>query len=184
MNDILYEKLVYLSKVGKIVSIYSNEDSEQFCVGYILAVNYDYILIQHLSPNGKYDGYVFQKISNIYRVGYDEPYTEKIRKLYDLEHHKHEDMDVDSTNILVQFLKRAAERKWVVAIELNESGLYDVQEFVLESNEKNITIQKIADNGKYDGITCFDSCCITSGEGDTEDGQSLKLLAQLCHSKE
>lgn len=78
MNDVLYEKLTSLSEEGEIISLYSNEDSEQFCVGYLLKINRDYILMQHISPNGKYDGYIFKKTSDIYRVGYDEYYTKKM----------------------------------------------------------------------------------------------------------
>lgn len=178
MNDVLYEKLTCLSEEGEIISLYSNEDFEQFCVGYILKINRNYILMQHISPNGKYDGYIFKKTSDIYRVGYDESYTKKVKKLYDQECCKHEDIIIDSEDILVSFLKKASERRWIVALELNQSGLYDVQGFVLEVDEENIVIQEISDDGKYDGITCLDLQCVTSGEGDTEDGQSIKLLAE------
>lgn len=70
------------------------------------------------------------------------------------------------------------QKRWIVALELNQSGLYDVQGFVLEVDEENIVMQEISNDGKYDGITCLDLQCVTSGEGDTEDGQSIKLLAE------
>ena len=178
MNDILYDRLIYLLEKNEIISLYSNEDSENFCVGYILKTNRDYILMQHISPNGKYDGYIFKKTSDIYRVGYDESYTKKIEKLYDLECCKHEDIVIDSEDILVSFLKIASKKRWIVALELNQSCLYDVQGFVLEVDKKNIVIQEISDDGKYDGITYLDLQCITSGEGDTEEGQSIKLLVE------
>lgn len=78
MNNTLYEKLEQLSESKQMVSLYLDGDTETFYAGYILGINEDNILFQHITPYGKYDGYILQQTSNVCRVGYDELYLKKM----------------------------------------------------------------------------------------------------------
>lgn len=62
MNDQMYEKLLDLSTKRKMVSIYNDiEETENFCVGFIIGINEDDMIMQHIAPNGFYDGYILIK---------------------------------------------------------------------------------------------------------------------------
>lgn len=178
MNDILYEKLILLSENKELVSIYYDGDTEQFYAGYILGVNDEEILFQHISPNGKYDGYVLKKLSSIYRIGYDESYLKKITKLYGFETRKHEEIDIDINNLMISFLKRAIENSWITVIELYDSGLDDIQGIIEKVDPKCIAVKKVTDEGEYDGMTYFDASAVTRIECDTENEQSIKRLME------
>lgn len=176
MNDTLYEKLVVLSERKKLISIYCNNDTEKFYAGYILGVNHEDILLQHITPNGKYDGYILKKTASVYRIGYDESYLNKVQKLYEFEERKHKKINIDANHIMISFLDEALKNNWIAIIELCDSDFDDIQGMVIETNSNCIVVQKIDDQGRCDGITYFDIDTVTRIECDTEEGQSLKLL--------
>lgn len=170
------EKLVLLSERKKLVSIYCSDDTEKFYAGYILEVNHEDILFQHITPNGKYDGYILKKTASVYRVGYDESYLDKVQKLYEFEVKKHKEINIDANNIMVSFLNEASKNNWITVIELCDSDFDDVQGMVIAVNSDCIAVQKIDDQGRCDGVTYFDADTVTRVECDAEEGQSLKLL--------
>lgn len=183
MNNTLYEKLEQLSESKQMVSLYLDGDTETFYAGYILGINEDNILFQHITPYGKYDGYILQQTSNVCRVGYDELYLKKIEKLHGFEPKKHKPIKIEESNLVVSLLTAAAENDWIVSLELDKSDLDDVQGYVVKADSDNTIVKQITDEGQYDGETYFDTYDITSMECDTQKKQSIKILAEECGEK-
>lgn len=179
MNNTLYEKLEQLSESKQMVSLYLDGDTERFYAGYILGINEDNILFQHITPYGKYDGYILQRTSNVCRVGYDELYLKKIEKLHGFEPKKHKPITIQESNLVVSLLTAAAENDWIVSLELDKSDLDDVQGYVIKADSDNTIVKQITDEGQYDGETYFDTYDITSMECDTQKMQSIKILADV-----
>lgn len=178
MNNLLYEKLVQLSEDRRLVSLYMEGDTETFYAGYILGINEDNILFEHITPYGKYDGYILQRTSNVCRVGYDELYLKKIEKLNAFEPKKHKSIKLDESNLAVSLLNVAMENNWVVSLELDKSDLDDVKGYVIRVDSDNTVVKQLTDEGQYDGETYFDTYDITSMECDTQKNQSIKILAE------
>lgn len=178
MNDQMYEELLDISSKRKMVSIYSNiEETENFCVGFIIGINEDDMVMQHIAPNGFYDGYILIKANKIYRIECDGLYQAKINKLYSTKTRKHDNIILSGKNLVVSLLELAKENNYIVSLILYDSGLKDIQGFVLNIDELNANISLITQYGANDGISNVDTGCITRIECDTDEEQLLKILA-------
>ncbi len=175
MNNTLYKKMVELLETKQIVSIHSSEDSEYFLVGYLIGLDEEYTLLQHINADGRYDGYVMISTADIYRCEYDDEYTNRIEKLYRIRGKKHEDVELEYGNTLIAFMNWTIKKNYVVSIQ-NEEENINIQGLIKEINAENIVIQVINDNGEYDGITYMDISYITRIDCDSTDEQTLKLL--------
>lgn len=176
MNHTLYKKLNALLAERQIVSIHSSEDSEYFLVGYIIGMDEEYTLVQHINADGRYDGYVLIKTADIYQCGYDDEYTKRIEKLYYIRGKKHEEIELKSGDILKAFMDWATKKDFVVSIQ-NEEENVNIQGIVKDVDAENIIIQALTDDGKYDGMVYMDISYITRIDCDSADEQTLKLLA-------
>lgn len=159
----------------EILSLYTNkEDTERFSVGYILELCEKYCIIALISPSGLYDGYRVIDINEIYKIEYGGDYEKKLKKLYDIKKQSHKDIKLLENNLIISMLKFAKENEFIITIELLESGLNDVQGYV-----KNFTRWKINDLGQKDGLSEIDLDAITSIVCNSEDENTLEILAEI-----
>lgn len=60
-------------KEQKIASLYfDKEDNCAHLTGFVHGYNEEELLVAHITPRGEYDGYVLNKISNLYRIDYEQ----------------------------------------------------------------------------------------------------------------
>jgi len=85
-------------------------------------------------------------------------------------------------NLKLSLLKYAKLNNLVVSLELNESGVMDIQGFVSELDEDNIVVNLLTEYGINDGTSSTDIKCISRIDCDTEQEQMLKLLADMTRS--
>lgn len=179
MNDIMYEKMIDLANKEKLVSIYSYDDSENFEVGFLSSINESHFIIKNISKNGIYNGYILGQTSNVCALGVGEIYLDNILKLYTESKRKHSKTLFKNDNLIVALLKYAMEKKYVVSIEINQSGNIDIQGIVVFVNETCIKIEKLNDNGIRDGIVYIDTNSIDNIYCNTSNEQKIKELEKL-----
>jgi len=179
MNDKMYESLLRLFGNRELVSIYDDPDNtENFSCGFISAINEEDVVIQHINPNGHYDGFILKKTSGIFQIGYQGLYQVKISKLNNIQAKKHSEIQLND-DLKLSLLKYAKLNNFVVSLELNESGVMDIQGFVSELDEDNIVVNLLTEYGISDGISSTDIKCLSRIDCDTEQEQMLKLLADM-----
>lgn len=164
----------------EILSLYTNkEDTERFSVGYILELCEKYCIIALISPSGLYDGYRVIDINEIYKIEYGGDYEKKLKKLYDIKKQSHKDIKLLENNLIISMLKFAKENEFIITIELLESGLNDVQGYVKNFTDEKLMILKINDLGQKDGLSEIDLDAITSIVCNSEDENTLEILAEI-----
>lgn len=160
----------------EVIAIYTNsDDTDSFCEGFVKAFNDEDFLIYHISPHGLYDGYIVKKTEHIYRINQKGMYEQKILNLYSFRNQEHNNINIVDNNIMFSVLEYARKNKLVVSIELFESGVNDIQGFVIE-NEDYICIDQCDDYSQEVGQTHIKLNDISELRCDTDDEIVLRLL--------
>lgn len=158
----------------RIVSIYSDrENTDKHFTGYIGAYNDTEILIEHISPRGLYDGYIFISVDDIYQLDCGGLYERKIEKLYQMKRQAHESIEIKDNAIFYSMVKFAQRKGFIVYAELQDSA---VRGFVRECDEDTMRINAVTEYGNHDGICEIRTDEIKIFSVDTEDEQDLLLL--------
>ena len=161
----------------KIVLLYTNAEQTQiFSAGIISEIFDNEVIISHYLPNGKYDGYIVKRISDIYKIETDSKYAEKIEILSKINETKHDQLCRVKENGFSTLLTYAYETKKVVTIELVDSGNNDAIGFVQQINDKYCTISMLDDYGENDGVSVFNIEDISHLSCDGDDEFVLKQL--------
>ena len=176
MNDVIYEKILEICGKDEIVSIYNYDDNEKFDVGFILAASEEYYIIKNINEEGKYNGYILGEMSNISALGVRENYLYNILVLYDMAKRRHLLKDIEGSNLIVELLNYSKKENYIISLEVNNSGNFDVQGFISSVDEKCIIVDKINDDGKKDGYIYIDTESVNSIRCDTRNERILKKL--------
>lgn len=159
-----------------LVCVYSDtNDSESFSAGYIVGVSEEDIILYHLTPNGKYDGYILLPIENIFLTEFNTKYTKKLESIYK-NILNNDIMYFDSETLKLSLLKYAYENDFVCEIQLINSGLNDVVGKIFEFDEMLVKVEKYTEYGENDGEAIFDINNITRLSCDSEESQTLKKI--------
>lgn len=160
----------------EIVSIYTNqEEPDSFSAGIVQAVDEEMVLINHITPYGLYDGYIVKQVSKVYRIEHNGQYEQKITKLYSFRKQKHMVIDIQDDDVVLSVLEFARQNQLLVAIEILDSGYWDVQGVVKEIDNV-IEIVQVNDYGEENGSTFINKNDISELRCDTEEEISMKLL--------
>ncbi|MGI6501488.1 MAG: hypothetical protein ACOX1S_11555 [Anaerostipes sp.] len=171
------QQLKEIMKNKKLLSLYINlDDTEKFLTGYINCISIKEIIINHITPTGNYDGYVYAKIHDIYRIETDTKYIQKIEKLMHLNLKKHHENIKIEDDILKSFLQFLKEKEWISSFQIGDDDYYSITGFVKDIGDTAVRIMQISDDGEEDGETIINTEVITSCQGDTMDEQIIKQL--------
>lgn len=162
---------------GALVEVYMDrEDTQRFCVGYVLAMDDEYFAMKCVDKYGDYDGYFVKKMDLVYMVCEGTRYLENIERLYVPQETQFKpEVDAD---LRVQMLEFAEKQGCVVDIELLESGEYDMTGFV-EIAEEGVVVHGVDKNGYPDGRIAFSLDDITEICCDDCDDRRLQRLAKI-----
>lgn len=147
-------------------------DSQELC-GYIAYYNDDEVVINHISTNGLYDGYIVRHISDIAVIDYDCKYCKQIEKLYKIRNQTHKAIDFNADEIIYTMLDFAKENNYIISLDVKDM---DFSGIVVDYKDNIITINEVDKNGEKDGINVIDLDNVNSLFVDTEDEQKLRLL--------
>lgn len=177
----LKEVLAAYLKNPEWIEVYSKiDDTSSFVVGKVLSLDDDYVLLGLVHPTGVYDGYIVLSLGKLYQVKEKSKY---ISRLLMLMEHKNKFSFLPSLmgkhEVLQVFMHQAQQAKWVVSIELNNSGYNDIIGIIQSVNDTTLEVTEITDNGYIDGKTTVECTYITRISADDVNERQLQLLASL-----
>ncbi len=169
------ELLEKCMKQAEIASIYTNENyTEKFFAGYVAACNDEYVLIEHFTPNGLYDGYILIRTDALYRVDFGGKYGEKIGELARKKNQMHQPIEIENEDILFSILKFAKEKNGMVCLEFEDT---QVTGLIRDYSDANVELQVYDDYGDEDGITISRLDEIGLIAVDSSDEQDIAMLS-------
>jgi len=151
------------------IGVYLNKiDHTKFVYGRIVGVDTIYFVISMISPDGKYDGILIAQIEDIIRIEQSVCYETKMTKLMCIAKYVESELIVDVTDVLRWGLTMAKQKKKIVSIELNHSGIMDVVGIINCIDDMVCEVSQVDEYGVGDGVSyfrltdisqlCFDSC--------------------------
>lgn len=86
----------------ELVSLYADiENTNKFLAGYINYTDDSGVIINHITPYGTCDGYVYLSVDDIYRLETHSIYIQKIKKLMSQNYRKkHKELKIDNEQSL------------------------------------------------------------------------------------
>lgn len=173
----IIEQLKEIKSNRKLASIYTNKnDTGRFIVGYIEEISEDFIIIQAVNPNGHFDGLLLKELESIYRVETEGNYLDKMQKLLDYNNEATEQVTLDGKDLITSLLQYAEKNKYVVSIELLNSGFDDIIGYVQRISENGCLINQITTDGQYDGNSTIDYSSISKISCNSEDEKIPGIL--------
>ena len=138
--------------------IYTNfNNTDKFHFGYVLAVNDQNIAIHMISPDGEDDGIIVMNTENIIRVDTENFYSKKMIKLSSDKNIFSFDIHFENDEILYSVLCYAFQKKYVVTIELCNSGYNDITGLIENIEDKTVKIKLFDEYGSFDGYSYVSS---------------------------
>ncbi len=159
----------------KIASFYFNKnDNTVHLTGFVHCFNDEEILIAHITPRGEYDGYILNRIEDIYRIEYNGYYEKKIGLLYSLKSQNHQLLRKnDNEYILDSLIDYAISCNKVVSLQLQNDKITG---FVVSYANGVILMNTLDNNGISDGYSSISIEEVETFACDGDYEQDLKLL--------
>jgi len=175
----MLEKLKKFCGTNIPISIYNDsENSDKCCLGYVQAVNEEWVLTKEISPDGHFDGYCTQRFEEIFRVEQDTKYIKKLAILYELKKEENSEFMLNfSENILSNALDSAIQNHIITTIWVNnDSGT--ITGYVTEYQDDMVTLQQINDFGEKNGLVIIYEKDIEQVTLGAEDDADIDKLVQ------
>ncbi len=173
MRDLLNN----IKKGKKVASIFTDMDNTDKCsTGFIGNVSDDFVVIKHISPSGKYDGFLLKSMEKIYRVDFNGEYENRVQYLYRLQNQNHKEIAEKYSSLILDIIDFAEKNSVVISLELYNSGHDDIQGYIKDVDNERLEIRRLDDSGKEDGISMVNISDITYISCDTENEIVLDLL--------
>ncbi|BCM89285.1 hypothetical protein IAD21_01130 [Abditibacteriota bacterium] len=180
MNEPFYNVLLKAREGDMPVAIYCNPDNPRaFLAGWVEAVSETHVILRHLSPEGRYDGYVLKYCDSIFRVDTEGRYLERLAFLFSARKQKFPSVlvsDYDAqTNLIIEILLAAQREDLLVTVEV---AAEDFDNGAVKSVEmETMTLEVFDPYGVIDREATIHLEAISEVRVDSERLQSLKLLS-------
>ncbi len=169
---------LYLSQ--QLALIYTNtEETDKFFAGYVNQIFSNQVIINNISPYGKYDGFCIKMLEDIYRVETESQYAKKIEILSQYYNVNHDAIEMINDNGIVSLLNYAKKYNKIVSIGLLQSEFVDVVGFIEEIDLQQCRIREIDQYGLEDGVCTIKIEDITYMSCDGEEEFSRSLLYDM-----
>lgn len=173
MEVIMFNVIENCFKSCKVASFYfDKQDNQVHLTGFVHCYNESEVLIAHITPRGEYDGFILNRISDVYRIDCGGEYEIKIQTLYELKKESHPHISCNEEGILFPLLAFAKENDYFITAELQNDK---VTGRVIEYGDY-IYLSTIDDNGYESGTSIIDVDEVVSFSCDTVYEQDLKIL--------
>jgi len=164
--------------VNTIVSVFDDiKEANTFAAGFVHGVSSEHVLLKHVTPRGKYDGFRVIFLEDIFKIKIRSSYDKKLEKLYFRQKQSHPRFDLKSESLIKDILHYAQSNELIISATLNYSGVDDLTGYVNEISTNMIIIESVSESGGKDGICTVNIDDITSLVCDTEDKIMLRLLS-------
>lgn len=172
------DRLKTLCEKRILCEIYSNpDDTNKFCVGYILAVDDDHCVVQRIDRYGAYDGMSCFFNEDIFQISTDTKY---LRAMLKLSQHKCDNAikDAPADELLNGILYDIKQNNRICEIEVCDSRLCNAVGYIGCFNEDSINLLCVDDLGEDDGNTVVDMNAISHVTYDSTDTVRLEILRE------
>ena len=180
MNESFFQVLQRARESQSLVAIYTNVDSPRaFLAGWVEAVSQEHVVLRHLSPEGRYDGYVLKYVDSIFRVDAEGRYIERLQFLYNARNQEFPSRLIgevaDDANLIPEMLLSAQRENLMVSIEVAAD---DMEHGVVRDVGFDTVLLEVYDYfGAIDREATIHLEAISEVRVDSERLQSLKMLS-------
>ena len=173
----MLQLLNQLSGQKQYACFYTNkEKTSSFIFGRVLGVNDKHIAVYMLSPDGEYDGLLIKRTSSIYRVDWDDQYTQEMTEKIKPDQLPSRELELRDDAFMKSLLSFAKSSNEIVSIELLDSGYDDIVGFVEEVRDETCVVQQVNRDGKPDGYSLLYMDDISQIECESQDEIRLQKL--------
>ncbi len=184
MNDSFFQILQKAKSGDSPVALYTNvENPRAFLAGWVESVSSDHVVLRHLSPEGRYDGYILKYLDSIFRVDTEGRYLERLSFLFTA---RKQDFPLqlmpktdEDTNLIPEILGAALREDLMVTVEIAAEDIENGA--VKEIGFDTVSLDVFDHYGVIDREATVHLEAISEVRVDSERLQSLKLLSRWHH---
>lgn len=174
------DTLLRLKQDKTIASFYmKREEPDKLRVGYVSELNDEHFITILINRFGEFDGYLLMKINRLFRIDQNGKYEKKIKALQENKNVKLRFLDFQSDDFTTELLEYAKKNKLAVSVELNDSGMTDIQGFIEDVCDSKCRFKILDDYGCEDGNTTCLLSEFTEILCDSTDEALIKTLHAL-----
>ncbi len=184
MNDSFFQILQRAKETENPVALYTNvENPRAFLAGWVEAVSNDHVVLRHLSPEGRYDGYVLKYLDSIFRVDTEGRYLERLSFLFGARKQEFRrrlmpETDAES-NLIPEILGAAQQAEMMVTLEIAADDIENGA--IKDIGFDTVSLDVFDHYGVIDREATVHMEAISEVRVDSERLQSLKLLSRWHH---
>lgn len=157
----------------KVVSVYIDENrSDCHLTGYISCINDVELILEHITPQGMYDGFILLQVNSIYRVDCEGKYEKKVDFLYKAKEQSHKKIP-EMARLYDAILHFALANKLLVTLDMGKSILTGM---LVEFDLYNIKLNVIDEYGNDDGIAIVSCDGVDMIVVDSDNEQDLNII--------
>lgn len=139
-------------KHGTVYSFWDDYDDESFRVGFYIGGNEMYSLFELISTRGYNDGIYLTDTASVYRADCGDSYTCRMEKLFAIQKQDHIQGITNADNCSPAWLFEFAKSKnYVLSVQTEDGDT--ISGYVDEYSDDAVTINRLNDDGEYDGVT-------------------------------
>lgn len=166
-----------------IVSVYTDRsEPDHFAAGFVAAVSDDYVILKHVTPTGRYDGYALRRMEDVFRLDSGGEYEKALAALYRFHGDSHSELESlqNGEDLFEATLLAARVKGWPVSVYLSRDGDWEcVSGMVFGTDGETVVIHAFRPNGKADGESMIAIGEITSINMDCEEDRAWAVLARI-----
>ena len=180
-NAAFFDSLAKAKADATLVALYANPDNPRaFSAGWVEAVSSEHVVLRHVSPDGRYDGYILRYLERVLRVDTQGRYLERLAFLFQARRQEFPlqllPKITPESNLLVETLLAAQRNDLLVAVEI---AAEDSESGAVKAVNGDAAIINVYDLlGSPDSETTVHIEAISAISVDDEQLQSLKLLSR------
>lgn len=167
-------------EAGTFCSFWDDPYEDSFRVGYFLAGDDSFSLFALITTRGYDDGFYFTSNENIFRVTTEDSYTQRIKRLFDIQNQKAKNIPASLQELnFSAFLKFAKQEHAMISVFAADEASFCGYVKNIECGELELLL--INDDGLDDGIVFMSLASIMKARADSGEE---RLRTQLrCKNK-
>lgn len=174
------ELLEQLKLSGKLCELYTDPDSDYFAVGYVVACDSEYYLVETVTFEGRHNGFQCYLVDDLYKVQTDTRYLADIERLMNFYNYEYSRVDIPlvGRDVLAQTLNYAKNHAKVCTIKPLNNYERRISGIVEDVDDEIVTVKMLEQSGRADGVCYVRTEDITSVSVGAEDEIKLDILSK------
>lgn len=162
---------------GKIIQCHIDKwDPDSFVVGRLWYSDDTWLVMQNISPSGRWNGVALYQMVDLVRVTVQSEYLKRTKKLIRLRKESAPQVVAISGCALTAVLRDAMQQSTFLSFELWQSGGRDVSGIVEDVTDQVVRVRQIDEYGVADGYSFISMEAISRCYVDDEEAKCLQML--------